>query len=375
MDSLLSIVPYRVIPVSTGGQLSIVDLHHHMGMYCHDNMVSTSNNDDESKYSFKIHRVFPPVIKRYLPYYKYNAIKKIAKDNNVKYICCDHPYMGLTAIRLSKELGVPWFLRSHNIESERFKTLGKVWWPVMRRFESYMMHKSDGVFFITQEDGEWAAKHYKLDKAKCHTILHGTILSTAPAKDAHAKAKQLLAGELNLDADVPWLYFLGALDYKPNHDAIVYILDEILPRLDKHGIKYQLLLAGKGLSEELKNRIAQMPNGKYVGFVKDLNDFLNACNIMLNPVMTGGGIKTKAVEALGYNKIVISSAIGAAGLIPAVCGNNLHVTPDYDWDAFSQKLIDSITITPAIPQEFYNTYTWSRIAEKAVGIMKNTSKK
>jgi glycosyltransferase involved in cell wall biosynthesis len=149
----------------------------------------------------------------------------------------------------------------------------------------------------------------------------------------------------------------------------VYLLDELIPRLDKAGKKYHLFIAGKGLDEKIVSRIKETPNVSYTGFVDDLDIFIRSCDIMVNPVMTGGGIKTKAVEALGYNKIVVSSAAGAAGLMKEVCGNNLQVTSDYDWNAFSEKVITATQQKPAIPQRFYDTYYWDNAARKILSIM------
>src|SRR5690606_34356781 len=108
-------------------------------------------------------------------------------------------------------------------------------------------------------------------------------------------------------------------------------------------------------------------------FVDDLDIFLKACDVMLNPVMKGGGIKTKAVEALGYNKTVVSSAGGAAGLMPAVCGDKLLITPDYDWDGFVQHIITAATQQSDIPASFYETYYHGNIADKVMAILQNTT--
>ena len=88
--------------------------------------------------------------------------------------------------------------------------------------------------------------------------------------------------------------------------------------------------------------------------------------------MTGGGIKTKAVEALGYNNIVISSQAGAAGLIPTACGNNLQIVPDYNWDAFADAVISAANTQPSIPDSFYDNYNWDKIAAKVLTIMQST---
>lgn len=368
--NILSLVPYRVIPATSGGHLGIVDMHHHIGKLCNDHIVGTTDNADESKYSFTIHRLFPPIASRYRPYYKFKKLKKLALQINAKYIYCDHPYMAPTAIALSKSLHIPWFMRSHNIESDRFRTMGKPWWRIMHWFEQYAMRKANGVFLITHEDKEWALEHYRLDEEKCHIIPYGTNLFTHPADKVLAKNQ--IAKETGIDAGIPWLYFLGALNYQPNIEALNYILNEIVPKLNAKGFRYQLFIAGKGLSGAMQSQIETTSNVQYMGFIPVLDIFLNACDIMLNPVMTGGGIKTKAVEALGYNKIVVSSQIGAAGLMPAVCGDNLQITQDYDWDAFADKVITATKIQTTIPQAFYDTYNWDKIAAKVIAIMQAT---
>lgn len=368
--NILSIVPYSILPAQSGGKLTIRELHNYLGKICIDNVAGTEDNEDNTQYSFRLHKVLPASKLRYLPYSNTGKLFKLAKENNVRYVHTEHHYMGYTAMAVAKKLGVPWFIRSHNIESERFRSIGKSWWPVMRWFEQSMMQKANGIFFITKEDADWAIKNYGIASAKCHIIPHGTPLATKPASNPNAKAE--IAKSLDIPTDVPWLYFLGALDYQPNNEALTHIINDIIPRLYAKGFKYQLLIAGKGLSAELAAQINAADNISYMGFVPVLDTFLNACDIMLNPVMTGGGIKTKAVEALGYNNIVISSQAGAAGLIPTACGSNLQIVPDYDWDAFANAVIIAANMHPSIPDSFYDTYNWDKIAAKVLAIMQST---
>jgi len=366
-DHILSITPYRILPPTSGGQLGIVLPHHYIGQLCVDHVVSTTDNDDNNKYAFQLHKVFPVTPRRYLPYYKLSELMTIIRTYKIKAIYCDHPYMAPTAIALSKKFKIPWFLRSHNIESERFREFGKKWWPVMRIYEGYAMRHASGVFFITPQDIKWALKNYKLDKEKCHIIPYGTILDAPP--QGHLAAKAVVAKELSIDASKPWLYFLGALDYLPNTQAVSFILDEIVPRLNKNNIDYHILIAGRNLDDGLKERIGKQKNVAYTGFIPDLDMLLKACDIMLNPVVLGGGIKTKAVEALGYNKVVISTNSGAVGIKEDICGGNLQLSPDHDWDAFTNNIIRSLDRQPAIPQSFYDTFYWGNIAQKIVKIM------
>lgn len=365
--SILSIAPYTILPANTGGRLGIARFHHYLGQLVPNHLVSTVGNAEHTL-SFTIHRLFPDKPVRYLPYYGLHKIIRLAREKGSTHIICEHPYMALTAVALSKKLGLPWFLHTHNIESQRFKTLGKKWWFILAQYEKYAMQKANGIFFVTKEDAECAIKEFGINNNKCHVIPYGCDLAHIPV--AGGNAKQLLAATYGLNTSVPWLYFLGLLDYQPNAEAVAYILDEVKPRMDKAGIQYEILLAGRGLSEPLITKVNASSNVHYLGFVPDLSNFLHACDIMLNSVVTGGGIKTKAIEALAYNKIVVSSRSGAAGIEPSFCGQNLWVSPDYDWDTFTAHIITALHTEAHIPESFYNTYYWGNVAKKALDVIR-----
>ncbi len=170
------------------------------------------------------------------------------------HIFCDHPYMAPLAIALSRQLRIPWVLRSHNIEAERFRHLGKRWWRVFRMFEGAAMRAAHGIFFITPEDCAAAVKAYRLKIDKCHLAPYGTVLHTAP--EGHAAAKDALAKSMGLNTSLPWLYFLGVHSYAPNAEAVAHIVDNVHPRLLALGLRYELIIGGKGLPQQLQNAIS-----------------------------------------------------------------------------------------------------------------------
>lgn len=366
---ILSIAPYRFLPLRNGGHQAIAKLHHYIGLQCPDHVISTTGNAD-NPFAFTLHKLFPDQRHRYIPRYALGKVLQVAKANNCTHIICEHPYMAFTAMAVSSKLGIPWFMRSHNIESERYRAFGKPWWPGLRAYERYAMQQANGIFFITPEDAQWAVKNFELPAAKCHDIPFGTDLQAPPA--GHLSAKAQLAAEMGISKDVPWLYFLGALDYSPNAEAVKYILEEVQPRLDKSGQPYEILIAGNGLDEALQLEISNKKHIQYTGFVNDLDLFLKACDVMLNPVLKGGGIKTKAVEALGYNKTVVSTANGAAGLLPAVCGSQLLIAPDFQWDDFTNLVLQAMHCDAQMPDSFYHTYYHGHIANKVLRILDAT---
>jgi hypothetical protein len=369
--SILAIAPYRILPATGGGHAAILHLHHYIGKLCSDQLASTKDNDDAEAYGFDLHRVFATNPSRYLPYGNLKELVSLGHKYDVKSIICEHPYMAISANALAKKLGVPWYLRAHNIESERFKSLGKPWWRILAKYEKWAMQKARGTFFLTQEDADWAVANYQVDSSKCYFLPFGCVLNERPK--GKEEARKSLAELWNIDAGKKWIYFLGSLDYKPNEEAVDYIVNEIAPLLRGKLENYQVLIGGKGLNAKLQEQIKATSDIKYVGFIPDLHDFLNASDVMINPVMKGGGVKTKAVEALGYNKIVVSTQSGAAGLIPAICSDNLYITADDNWVEFCEKVIQATKQETNIPESFYQTYYWGNIAQKAIDIMQHNA--
>jgi glycosyltransferase involved in cell wall biosynthesis len=364
---ILTITPYRLLPATGGGHVSILNMHHHVGRLCPDHMVSTRDNDNSDAYAFDLHRVFADNASRYIPFAYQRTLASIAHKYDVTHIMCEHPYMAVSAARLARKMKLPWYLRSHNIESERFRSLGRKWWPILAKYEQWAMQRANGVMFVTEEDSQWAQQNFGLDPARCHFVPYGTPLNTRPG--GHEEAKKKLSKALNIPVEKTWVYFIGALNYQPNEEAVGYILDEIAPRLRSSGMDYHIIIGGKGLEASLQERIKVRNDISYTGFIDDLDEFLKACDIMINPVLTGGGVKTKAVEALAYNKMVISPFSGSAGLEASVSGNNLLISQDNDWDSFCKDIEKAVNLQADIPEDFYELYYWGNIAKQVIHIL------
>ncbi|MCC7029901.1 MAG: glycosyl transferase group 1, partial [Chitinophagaceae bacterium] len=89
------------------------------------------------------------------------------------------------------------------------------------------------------------------------------------------------------------------------------------------------------------------------------------CDIFLNPLQDGGGIKTKLVEALGFGKSCVSSANGAIGVAADCTGGRLKIVADKDWAAYSKAILQA-SKPDNDNADFYALFSWQKIAEKAV---------
>lgn len=101
----------------------------------------------------------------------------------------------------------------------------------------------------------------------------------------------------------PRFVFFGDETYAPNAEALL-IFDAIASRFP--GTKFQA--AGR-LSPKVRTS-----NVERLGFVGDLDAFLGPDAIMVAPIMTGTGIKTKLLDAFGRGVPVITTPKGIEGI-------------------------------------------------------------
>ena len=297
-------------------------------------------------------------------------IKKLITQKGITDLIIVHPYYGWLAWLLKKSTGVKLSLLSHNIEAVRFKSMGKKWWRFLWFYEKQIHKIIDHNFFVTTEDLDFAIKNYSLDPAKCDVITYGIDWKEIPSIKEKKDAALLVRKEYNIRAEEKILLFNGTLDYKPNIEAIDYIVENINPLLIKEqNFKYKIIICGKGLPQlynELKNYKDQ--NIIYAGFVNDINLFFKAADIFLNPVITGGGIKTKLVEALGNNLTSVSFESGAYGVPSTIRTGKLCVVNDFDWSAFAAAIL-AANVEASIDSSFFNHFYWGNIAAKAGAII------
>lgn len=363
---LLTLIPYKFLPARQGGHLLNLLFQNAISMHLEGIVVGSINNEPEKENALKFDFIplFNSKLGTYLPFSHAYDIIKIIKKRKIDAIMCSHPYQGPAAWLASRVTGIPLIGFSHNIESDRFRSLGKVWWPLMFAFEKWVMSRSQLNFFVSAEDKTWAINNYGIPPESCIVSPFGISFEQIPEKNPEAKKQWIEKGIIGSNEKL--LYFIGAYDYLANVQAVSDILHEVLPRLINSELEFKILIVGKGLNESLRAKIdASAGKVVYVGFVEQISDVLDAADIMLNPVSLGGGIKTKAVEALGNNIKVVSTGNGAKGLDKKICGNMLLVSEDGDWDGFVRNIHLAASSDVNISRQFYDHYSWNNVAFRA----------
>ena len=255
-------------------------------------------------------------------------------------------------------------LRSHNLEYIIWKRLSKeslnpakkiylkLLSSQLKKYELEIFNKIDGIATISNED-----------KKKYNDLNCPVKIETIPFGIETLKYKVL-----KNENKVLKFFHIGAMDWKPNLEAVSWLLNDIWPRIQKQIPSAELHLAGKNMPDWLfKNSKQNIFNHKEV---KDSSRFIVENDIMIVPLLSAGGIRVKIIEGMAYGKAVISTKIGAEGIkykngeniiiannpedfsekakkissksldyIQIGCNAREHVTKNYDQQLISKKLI------------------------------------
>ncbi|MBI1831529.1 MAG: glycosyltransferase [Planctomycetes bacterium] len=161
--------------------------------------------------------------------------------------------------------------------------------------------------------------------------------------------------------------FLGALDWRPNLDAVGLLLDKIFPKVRAIEANAKLVIVGRHPPDDLVERARQTAGVELHADVADVRPYLAESGVMAVPLRIGGGSRLKILEALACGLPVVSTAVGAEGLL-------LKPAEDYvqaEEDAMADALVHAIRNPDAVRalaehgrRIVLETYDWSVLARK-----------
>lgn len=363
--NILAVISFPFLPATTGGEISTLNILKYLSLQ-HKLTVFTvepyAPGYDIGVAKFDLIFGMPFKSSRYWDLKLIGTLSRLIKQKKIEWLFFDQPWFGWLMLVLKLLTRKKIFIRSNNIEYLRFKSMGKWFWQMLYIYEKWTYRIADLVIFVSETDRQKAIFEFDLKLEKTLLTPYGVELSEAPAKDALAPT--IVKQRHGIPEHNKIILFFSTLSYFPNYEAVGFIADKIYQLLkSREGFAFTILICGKGLPEEIRMKLLDKHEIKYVGFVEDINQYIAASDVMINPLLSGGGVKTKAIDTLAQNKRVISTQNGAEGIDPVVCGNNLIIVEDYNWPKFVEAIADNMEKPCYIPLAFYETYSWTGIIQ------------
>lgn len=108
------------------------------------------------------------------------------------------------------------------------------------------------------------------------------------------------------------LFMIGSLNWLPNREGLNWLLRDVWPTVHAEMPDVELHIAGSGTPEEL---LQPRTDGVVVhGFVGSAPAFMQQYELMLVPLLSGGGMRIKIIEGMALGKAILSTTLGAEGI-------------------------------------------------------------
>lgn len=246
-------------------------------------------------------------------------LRELLQKEQYDVIQLEHLYMGVYLDVIRKYSSARVVLRAQNVEHRLWNSIianeidpYRAWYLKianrrLTQFESQIAGKVDGVMAISDQDSKIFSQ-----------LAPGKSVVSIPAGVNFTQLENL---ELEKQyVNYPTFYHLGSMDWIPNQQGIRWFLEDVFPIIKYRFPEFTLHLAGK----KMPDWVYEMKlDGLIVdGEVPDASQYQSDKAILIVPLLSGGGIRIKIIEAMAMGKTVISTSVGAEG-IP--CQDDLNI--------------------------------------------------
>ncbi|MFQ3579077.1 MAG: glycosyltransferase family 4 protein, partial [Bacteroidales bacterium] len=171
------------------------------------------------------------------------------------------------------------------------------------------------------------------------------------------------------------LFHLGALDWYPNQEGLLWFFDNVWSKLLQKYPKLYFYLAGRNAPQWFNEKIDKYPNIENFGEIDNPQDFIRNYAIMVVPLLSGSGMRIKIIEGMAAGKAIVTTSIGCEG-INVTNGKNIFIadTPEGFAEAII-KLIENpqliLDIGTHAKQLVETQYDSTKLAENLLNFYKS----
>lgn len=396
--NIIYLCPETIYPANSGGRILVynrvkqfTELGHNVYLF----VISDSNKEiviqnSEIKritkgiYSYnrksncnKILNVFKTI---FLPYaVASRTIFKIAKDmlelvNTVRIdiIIVELPQMALNITKQIISKKIPTILCFQNIEFLTIQNIGKTFTSPIKKFIYYIDSKKmqfyenflykanmfNAYVFITQEDENYFKTHLNY-----RNVL--TFLSQTGSEDSGEIFKIPHTGKNIL--------FVGKMSYQPNIDGVLWFYNKVWPVIKDKIQNIKLYIVGKDPSDSICK--IKDPSVVITGTVDSVDEYYSIADVAIIPIFSGGGVKTKLIEAASHKIPVVCTKEGARG---SSFIKDTHIFVANSAEKFGENIVRALNYDESIRnmveksyQLFKENYTWRGVSTQLLEFIKN----
>jgi len=369
--NILFITPLNIFPPYWGGGIRTYELlkylsKEHQVFLLFPNYKQFENTDPRKhkkelkKLGVKIYglnsliKIQHPLVKFINPEIILKGLELIFSEK-IDLIICDYPWSGINALVIYFLTKKPMVFIEHNIESMIKEQMRARYVLLFKLLEKLLCKHSKKITTVSEIDKKILSK-FGVEPNKIHVIENGF---NEKKFYPNPKNNQKVRKQWNVGDD-PLILFDGKLDYPPNREALFFIYYNIMPKVLEKIPEAKFMIVGGGLDIEFIH-----PSLIFTDLVDNIEDYVNASDVVITPIKTGGGTRLKIIEAIGCGKIVVTTSKGVEGLVNKLTLPFLKITDN--WDLFSKYIISIMKKEKnykKVSKDFIKKYSWNEIYKK-----------
>lgn len=323
-------------------------------------------NRNESKFKTILKSLFYPysVGSRTITQLK-RDIKELADRGKIDIIIVDFPNMATNVVDLMNE-NIYFTLNQHNTEFKRMRDMLKV--------NNIALYKKITYYLESFRLEAYEKSIYKKNMFKSITFFSEDDLCAFRNKwldnTADLKLFPLGANDFNADLSISGkhnLLFIGRLDdiAITNVEAAEWFYEKVFGRILEKVPDAKLIIAGANPSKTIYDMTSK--HVQIIPNYEELFEVYSKSDCVILPLLSGGGVKGKLLEAVALKKIIVTTSIGIEG---TKFEDNKHVMLADNAEKFAEKCIEALLHSENHIQMVENAYSlfkefydWDAIGE------------
>jgi glycosyltransferase involved in cell wall biosynthesis len=199
----------------------------------------------------------------------------------------------------------------------------------LARYEACAYQHFDHVVFVADEDRQVLQKRMSGEDSRFTTI---PICVDPKEKPLVERAHEPRA-----------VTHLGTMFWPPNVEGVLWFAREVFPQVVAQVPEARFVVIGKDPPQEVRDLPLQVDNVQVTGYVPDPVPYLKDTAVFIVPLRAAGGMRVKIVDAWCWGVPIVSTSIGAEGIVVRD-GENILIAdaPDASAEAVVRVLKDPV---------------------------------
>lgn len=253
--------------------------------------------------------------------------------------------------------------RAHNIESEIWHRMARTTQNIVKKrylkilagrlafYENDMINRYDLLVPISANDLSWF--QVRGNSKPVHLAHTGITEKNFRSPSGFSNAVDL--------------FHIGALDWLPNQEALIWFLDNVWTTIKKNRPGLRFHVAGRNGPEWLARKCKYYAVD-FHGEIENAQEFIDNHSLMVVPLFAGSGLRIKIIEGMARSKPVITTSIGAQGLNVTPGKELIIADTAVDFILAIDRLLDNPKYLDALQK---NAYAFTRKHFNDEQIVKN----